>query len=119
MVVTNREQKIFMATPQAVIIITRKEIDQEQTTTIADLSADIPFGRVADFERILADNVSNRGVSVTAVSDENKLIITADRAPKYYRPYNMQFLLTSPSPCERLKIPRESAQLTPDSTHTR
>lgn len=106
------EEKVAIDTPQAVTVLNQDDIDRIQATTPAELFDTIPGVQAIGSERAAGISFNIRGVGELSTSDESKIIVTIDGAPKFYEQYRMGSFFSDPELFKRVEVLRGPASST-------
>lgn len=105
-------EKVAIDTPQAVTVLDQDDIDRSQASTPAELFDTIPGVQAIGSERSGGLSFNIRGIGELSASDESKIIVTIDGAPKFYEQYRMGSFFSDPELFKRVEVLRGPASAT-------
>jgi len=105
-------EKVAIDTPQAVTVLDQEDIDRTQASTPAELFDTIPGVQAIGSERAGGLSFNIRGIGELSASDESKIIVTIDGAPKFYEQYRMGSFFSDPELFKRVEVLRGPASAT-------
>jgi hemoglobin/transferrin/lactoferrin receptor protein len=89
--------QVALDTPQAVTVIDRTEIEQQQATTVGELFDQVPGVQAIGSDRVAGQTFNIRGFGEVPSGDEGRVILQQDGAPKYYEQYRLGGFFADPS----------------------
>lgn len=104
--------KVAIDTPQAVTVLNQDDIDRSQASTPAEMFDTIPGVQAIGSERSGGLSFNIRGIGELSSSDESKIIVTIDGAPKFYEQYRMGSFFSGPELFKRVEVLRGPASST-------
>lgn len=104
--------KIAIDTPQAVTVLDQEDIDQEQAATVGEALDFVPGVQSIGSNRAAGQSYNIRGIGDFAASDETKVIVNIDGAPKFHEQYRLGSLFTDPELYKSVEILRGPASST-------
>lgn len=105
-------ERVAIDTPQAVTVLDQEDIDRAQATTMAELFDTIPGIQAIGSHRVAGMSFNIRGIGASLASDESKIIVTIDGAPKFHEQYRMGSLFSDPELFKRVEVLRGPASST-------
>lgn len=104
--------KVAIETPQAVSVVDQAALDAEQPETVGDAIDALPGVKAIGSQRVLGESFNIRGIGASAASDEPRLIVNVDGAPKFYEQYRMGSFFSDPELYKRIEVLRGPASST-------
>ncbi len=105
-------EKVAINTPQAVTVLNQEDIDRAQASTPAQLFSTIPGVQPVGSERAAGLSFNIRGIGTATTSDESRIIVSIDGAPKFHEQYNMGSFFSDPELFKRVEVLRGPASST-------
>jgi hemoglobin/transferrin/lactoferrin receptor protein len=105
-------EQVALDTPQAVTVIDREEIAQQQATTVGEFFEAVPGVQAIGSERVLGQTFNIRGWGEVPAGDEGRIVILQDGATQYYEQYRMGSVFTDPNLYCNVEVLRGPASAT-------
>ena len=105
--------KVAIDTPQAVTVVSQKDIDQAQASTTGEIFDSVPGVTIVGSDRQLGEAFNIRGIGTTEnSSDGSRVIVTVDGAPKFNEQYRMGSFFSDPELYKQVEVLRGPASST-------
>lgn len=105
-------EQVALDTPQAVTVIDREEIAQQQATTVGEFFEAVPGVQAIGSERVLGQTFNIRGWGEVPAGDEGRIVVLQDGATQYYEQYRMGSFFSDPNLFCNVEVLRGPASAT-------
>jgi len=109
---TGINDTVAIDTPQAVTVLNQEDIDDQQASTIGELFELVPGVQATGSGRALGESYNIRGIGTGLSSDESRIIVNLDGAPKYYEQYRLGSFFSDPLLFREVEVLRGPASST-------